>query len=201
MSDFYATYTGHIQSGIFTTWEECKMEVHKSPKYKKFKTLEEAKQFQLYGPFGSSDQVFDRCVYTDGSCKKNGKSDATGGYGIYFGENDPRNVSKQLQRKKITNNVAELIAVIECFKLLDPTIKTGIYTDSQYAILCCTTYGEKCKKKKWDATIPNVDLVKEGYELCQGSNASLIHVTAHTLKCDIHSNGNREADKLATNSC
>jgi ribonuclease HI len=185
---FYATYTGHIQNGTFTTWEECKKEIFKKPKYKKFDTLEEAQHFNTYGPFGT-DETFDYCVYTDGSCKS-----TNGGYGIYFGKDDSRNVSCRLNG--ITNNIAELTAVIECMKLLGPE-KIGIYTDSQYAILCCTSYGEKCSKKKWP-DIPNLELVKEGYTLLQDrKNITLVHVTAHTLKCDVHSIGNREADLLA----
>jgi len=193
---FYATYTGHIQNGVFETWEECKKEIYKKPKYKKFTTLEEAQHFNKFGPFGT-DEVFDYCVYTDGSCKKNGSSDATGGYGIYFDKDDPRNVSKRILGK-VTNNVAELIAIIECIKIVGNT-HVGIYTDSQYAILCCTTYGEKCEKKKWPSDIPNVDLVREAYNLCKSNpTVKLVHVNAHTLKCDEHSNGNREADLLAT---
>lgn len=193
---YYATYIGHIQNGIFESWEECKKEIYKKPKYKKFNTLEEAQHFNKFGPFGT-DESFDICIYTDGSCKKNGKESATGGYGIYFGKDDPRNVSQKLQGK-VTNNIAELTAVIECLKRIGGE-KVGIYTDSQYAILCCTTYGGKCKKKKWDATIPNVELVQEAYTAMQAHpNATLVHVTAHTLKCDEHSNGNREADLLAT---
>lgn len=193
---FYATYIGHIQNGIFETWDECKKEINKKPKYKKFSTLKEAEHFHKFGPFGT-DEIFETCVYTDGSCKKNGSEHATGGYGIYFGKDDPRNVSKKLDGH-VTNNIAELTAIVECLKLVGNE-RIGLYTDSQYGILCCTTYGEKCKKKKWDSSILNVDLVKEAYTLLQEkSNVKLIHVNAHTLKCDEHSIGNREADKLAT---
>ena len=140
---FYATYIGHIQHGIYETWDECKKEINKKPKYKKFNTLKEAEHFHKFGPFGT-DEIFDNCVYTDGSCKKNGSENATGGYGIYFGKDDPRNVSKKLEGS-VTNNIAELTAILECLKLLGDE-RTGLYTDSQYGILCCTTYGEKCKK-------------------------------------------------------
>ena len=191
---FYAIYTGHIQSGVYETWEECKREI-KTPKYKKFDTLEEAKHFQTYGPFATSE-IFDMCVYTDGSCKHNGKDNAVGGIGIYFGENDSRNVSKQIHADKMTNNIAELTAIMECLSLVPKDVKVGIYTDSQYAILCCTTYGDKCAKKKWK-DVPNGDLVKKVYELYKLSTCTLVHVNAHTLKCDVHSNGNREADRLA----
>ena len=44
-------------------------------------------------------------VYTDGGCNNNGKKNARAGMGIYFGENDPRNVSEEIiimERKQIT---------------------------------------------------------------------------------------------------
>ena len=192
---FYSIYTGHIKNEIFTSWDECKKEIHKKPKYKKFATFQEAEQFHKHGPF-TTEGDFDLCVYTDGSCQNNGKNNSTGGYGIYFGENDPSNVSCRIQGA--TNNIAELMAIIEAIKILKGDDRTiGIYTDSQYSILCCTTYGEKCKKKNWK-DVPNAELVQEGYTLMQAHpNIKLIHVTAHTLKQDIHSIGNREADKLA----
>jgi ribonuclease HI len=193
---FYATYTGHIQNGVFTTWDDCKKEIFKKPKYKKFDTLEEAQHFNTYGPFGT-DETFEYCVYTDGSCRKSNKT-TIGGYGIFFGKDDARNVSHRLEGV-VTNNIAELTAVIECMKLIGSE-KVGIYTDSQYAILCCTSYGEKCEKKKWPEDTPNLELVREGYtRLQERKNITLVHVTAHTLKCDVHSIGNREADLLAKN--
>jgi len=191
----YAVYTGHIRNEVFETWEECKSEIHKKPKYKKFDTLEEAEKFKKYGPFGTAEE-FNTCIYTDGSAiQKQGAF--YGGYGIYYGKDDPRNTSVYLG--KVTNNVAELTAIRDCVRAL--TEKTAIYTDSTYALLCCTSYGEKCKKKKWMGEIPNLDLVRETYELCQSKPfITLVHVNAHTLKQDRHSLGNREADSLAKQS-
>ena len=45
-------------------------------------------------------------VFTDGGCSHNGSKNAKAGIGIYFGEGDIRNVSKQIQGKQ-TNNTAE----------------------------------------------------------------------------------------------
>jgi hypothetical protein len=42
--------------------------------------------------------------------------------------------------------------------------------------------------------------VKELYTLVKQRAITLIHVQAHTTEDDIHSNGNREADRLATQS-
>ena len=39
-------------------------------------------------------------VYTDGSCHNNGRTNARAGYGVYFGENDSRNISKPLKGKQ-----------------------------------------------------------------------------------------------------
>jgi ribonuclease HI len=199
---YYAIYTGNIQGGIFSTWDECKQHIHKKPKYKKFKTFEEAELFAKNGPTWPNeyDVSYDIIVYTDGACSKNGTKHAIAGYGIYFGENDCRNRSVRLITGRFTNNVAELTAVIEAIKLIPEYYgkKIAIYTDSKYTMLCANSYGEKCNKKNWPMDIPNVELVKELFTLVKQHSITLLHVTAHTTEMDIHSIGNREADRLAT---
>lgn len=190
---FYALYTGHINNQIFTTWDECKREINKKPKYKKFATMEEALFFQKNGPFGTEDN-FEEYVYTDGSAISI-KGEFYSGYGVFYG--DHRDVSVYLG--KTTNNVAELTAIQHALQQTDPTKKTAIYSDSTYALLCCTSYGDKCQKRKWPEDIPNVHLVQATYELYQSKKemVALVHITAHTTKDDRHSIGNREADRLA----
>ena len=203
---YYATYTGHIQNGIFTTWDDCKKEIHKKPKYKKFKTYAEAEEFHKNGPTyidetPSNENVYDIIVYTDGACSRNGTKNATAGYGIYFSENNPLNCSVRLTTGKLTNNVAELTAVIEAIKMVaNKYKKIGIYTDSKYSMLCAKSFGDKCVKKGWPKDIPNVELVKELHTLVKQYSVTLLHVAAHTEKEDVHSIGNREADRLATQS-
>lgn len=189
---FYALYTGHIHNQIFTTWDECKKEIHKKPKYKKFNTLEEAQHFQKIGPFGT-DEDFDEYVYTDGSAIKI-QEDFYSGFGVYYG--DERDISVYLGKN--TNNVAELSAIQYALQHCDPSKKTAIYSDSTYALLCCTSYGDKCLKKKWP-DVPNRDVVRSTYELYQSKKdkVTLVHVSAHTLRNDQHSLGNKEADRLA----
>ena len=141
-------------------------------------------------------------VFTDGACRNNGKPTACAGIGIYFGPNDGRNVSRRITGKQ-TNNVAELTAIIEVYTIIKQDILSGkqitIFSDSEYAIRCCTTYGKKCANR-WDTIdIPNKDLVHHAYELyCELSNVKFVHVDAHTGKQDEYSKGNAEADKLAT---
>lgn len=142
----------------------------------------------------------DYYVYTDGSCSNNGQSNAIAGIGIYFGENDPRNVSQRVQGKQ-TNNTAEVGAIVHLHSLIQEDIQSGkqigIVSDSDYAIRCVTSYGKKCEEKGWP-DIPNKELVKKLYGLYKDiPNVTFFHVMAHTEKKDIHSIGNDGADKLA----
>ena len=143
-------------------------------------------------------------VFTDGACSNNGRKNAKAGIGVYFGENDERNISKRITGKQ-TNNTAELSAVIVVFNVLKEDIKQDenilIYTDSEYVIKCCGSYGKKCEKSNWKrkkGEIPNVKLVKEIYELFKKhKNVSIHYIAAHTGLTDELSKGNEEADKLA----
>lgn len=142
-------------------------------------------------------------VYTDGACSNNGHADAIAGIGIYFGPQDSRNVSQRIDGKQ-TNNTAELGAILHLYTIIEEDIlagkQIGIVTDSIYAIRCATTYGKKCSDVGWKKDIPNKEMVKKVYELYSGTNVVFIHVMSHTSKKDVHSLGNKEADKLATAS-
>ena len=142
-------------------------------------------------------------VYTDGACSRNGQKGAKAGLGVYFGENDPRNCSEAIQGKQ-TNNTAELSAIIKAADILKREILAGfsvnVYSDSAYAIRCCSTYGEKLEKISWTKKkpIPNVEMVKEAYYLFKGvKNVHFHYIAAHTGKTDDHSLGNEGADKIA----
>ena len=146
----------------------------------------------------------DYYVYTDGACSKNGMNNASAGIGIYFGENDSRNVSQQIKGKQ-TNNVAELAAIVQAYSIIKDDAESGknitIVSDSKYAISCATTYGKKCQKNDWDVDIPNKELVRCAYELYEcHPNIRFNYIQAHTQHTDIHSIGNQNADRLATAS-
>jgi ribonuclease HI len=143
----------------------------------------------------------DYYVYTDGACSNNGKDNALAGIGIFFGINDNRNISKNIEGKQ-TNNTAELNAIIETYNIIENDIingkKIAIVSDSEYAIRCVSSYGEKCFKKDWNVDIPNKELVKKAYELYKNKrNIKFVHIQAHTNNTDNHSIGNDNADKLA----
>tara|TARA_Y100001936_G_C16064865_1_gene666531 strand:+ start:1781 stop:2383 length:603 start_codon:yes stop_codon:yes gene_type:complete len=172
-----------------------------------FKTKEEAEYYIRYGIKKKIDVNDTIKVFTDGSCSMNGMKGAKAGIGIYFSEDDERNVSKRINGKQ-TNNTAELSAIIEVFHILKDEIELGkqitIYTDSEYVIRCCTSYGEKCYTSNWKKTkgeIPNVELLKELYTLYKKyDNVKVEWIRAHTNLSDDLSKGNDGADRLANMS-
>lgn len=200
MSSFYAIAVGE-KRGVFTSWNDCKpfIENYKGAIYKKFSTLEEATNFvEEY-----SNKLY---VYTDGACINNGSSNARAGIGIYFSKDHPLNLSKELKGEKVTNNIAELTAVIEAINMIkDMKIKDKIIvTDSEYVIKCATTYGKKLEEREWkqkkDKPVPNLELVRELYELSRTFNIKYKHIQAHTDNKDRHSIGNYYADLFANKS-
>ena len=227
---YYAVASGRV-TGVFLTWDECKESVknHKNAIYKKFATKEAAEEFiQLHsqnehvipictprshsipGESASTHAdgtpfVPDYYVYTDGACSKNGRSGASAGIGVFFGTDDPRNVSCKIEGKQ-TNNTAELSAILRAYSILQEDIlldkKIMIVSDSEYAIRCATSYGEKCAKKGWTTDIPNKEMVRQLYDLHMQyyANVRVMYVRAHTQNEDIHSVGNSHADRLANES-
>ena len=207
----YAVANGR-NIGIFPTWNECNASVKgfKGAVYKKFGTQSEAEQYlqthlskeeTIIVKESDTDLAPDYYVYTDGACSNNGRKTAKAGIGIYFGMGDARNLSKKIEGKQ-TNNTAELTALIETYGLIANDLeigkRVGIVSDSEYAIRCVTTYGEKCFQKGWQQEIPNKELVKMAYEIYHNvANVCFIHVRAHTSGTDAHSVGNDHADRLA----
>ena len=212
---YYAVHKGR-EIGIFKDWKSCKKQIDgfSNPVYKKFNNQKDAEDFVKNG-YGSNSilQYFttkdiqefipEISVYTDGACVNNGKPSAQAGIGVYFGENDSRNVSSKITGKQ-SNNTAELKAILKACEILDNEIKEKknimIYTDSVYSIRCCTTYGDKLAKIGWTKKkpIPNIELVQKAYYFFKNNtNIKLTHVKAHTQEQDIHSVGNDNADRLA----
>jgi len=205
---FYAVANGRTNA-VFLNWSDCNDSVkgYKHALYKKFDTKEEADHFMKVNEKNTLNHSSSICfdpdyyVYTDGSCSNNGKDNALAGIGVFFGITDCRNISKKIMGKQ-TNNTAELSAIIETYSIIENDIVNGIkiaiVSDSEYAIKCVSSYGEKCSNKGWNVDIPNKELVKTAYEMYKNkANIQFIHIKAHTNNTDIHSRGNDQADKLA----
>lgn len=130
-------------------------------------------------------------IYTDGSTIGNGKKNATGGYGVFFGRPNIPNISLPLKSGKVTNNIAELKAIIDALKYISANnIKAVIYYDSDYAS------GVITGRKKAHT---NLELVNEGKMLLRACKIkpTFHHVYSHTGAKDLHSIGNEIADLLA----
>lgn len=144
---------------------------HKGSVYKSFRSAAEAEAFTLDSPTATAPQGMEqqetparrervgtvRCpepvnratggssahlvLYTDGACSKNGKKGSRAGYGVYFGENDPRNISAPLPGKA-TNQRAEMMAVLVAMRsvlddhMLAPGGTLTIRTDSMVCYGC-----------------------------------------------------------------
>jgi len=153
-------------------------------------------------------------AYTDGSCYGNGKRDSIGGIGVYFGDDDPRNVSEPLHStpsQPVTNNRAELMAIVHAVAAAQAHLRAGghvlVRTDSEYAIKCATTYGSRLAQRGWDAVlasgdVPNAELVRSVFEMLRREPlVRLEYVRAHTGGTDLASIGNARADALARKAC
>jgi len=84
-------------------------------------------------------------IYTDGSTQyKNNQRKS--GIGVYFGDDDERNVSKLVDT--IDNNECELLACIEALSIVQNTYNyVNIFTDSR---LVTDGMTGKCSKSKFD---------------------------------------------------
>jgi len=225
---FYAVHKGH-KPGIYGNWLDCKKQVDKyeGAIFKKFEKKDDAMAFVKDGfgqnkvPRGitrklnsdkkNNDNIVNETlndtspkifIYTDGSCikVKNGLNKA--GFGIYIPEKNIR-VGAPLLNQKLTNNRAEMTAIIDSIKYLDEedlTKKLCIFTDSQYSIYIFTGTGERYEKNGWKnegKDVPNIDLIKKALDIKRTYNIVLLKIRAHTDKQDEHSIGNDIADKLA----
>ena len=136
-------------------------------------------------------------IYTDGAVSNNQDSRrSVGGIGVFFGFRCPFNLAEKFLEAPVTNQRAELWAIIRAFQIIiqqrlhcHSEIRIVIYSDSMYAINIIT--------KQWRAQ-ENLDLTNIAWQLLkQIPNLELKHIRAHTRKDDIHSQGNAMADELA----
>lgn len=147
-------------------------------------------------------------IYTDGSLVKKGKNIYCG-YGIYFPNQEYKSISRKFTHEPITNNRAELYAILKSIVLANiinlkriennqPEIKlVNIYSDSEYSVKTFNEWLPKWKKtfKKYK----NSDIINEIEEHISIApfKVSMKHVRAHTGKTDIHSISNNIVDELA----
>ncbi|CAG8818261.1 11695_t:CDS:2, partial [Racocetra persica] len=122
--------------------------------YKSFYTKIEAQNFIDQQNIDDFKDVLN--VWTDGYCKRNGLSYAIGGIGVFFRDNDIRNLSERLPGERQTNNRAEIYTVIRALEICDKKENLIINTDSNYVII-----SRDIKKPKTNFDLQNALLDKE----------------------------------------
>lgn len=143
-------------------------------------------------------------IYTDGACPSNGTAAGRAGIGIFFGLNDPRNISARLPGNRQTNQRAELFAVLKTLETLYQAGRQGEYvilTDSMYVIQALTEWAINWERSGWrnasGRLVVSHDLFKRARDLMRrlsemGIPVSFRHVPGHSGIW-----GNEMADRLA----
>ena len=208
---FYAFLYKDGSSKIEDTWNQSNIKGYSGVLHKSFSTRKDAENFILESKsekVNSSQSEYSEVVYCDGGCINNGSLDAFAGVGVWFGDNDPRNVSMALDFPPHSNQRAELRALwlaIEILKREKHEKPTLIVTDSLYSINCVKEWCKKWIKEDWwpksleesknpNLKIKNIDLIYPIVKLLEGENIELKHVYGHK-----GNHGNEMADSLATN--
>ncbi|CAF1044314.1 unnamed protein product [Rotaria sordida] len=214
---YYVVRQGKIP-GIYNTWNECKEQIDRfsGAEYKKFDKHSDAQEYlddtiQEYSSKSivssyekltvsdtNSDQGKYTIVYSDGCCFGNGYSGSKGGYGVYWDDDHPWNISERLQGDP-TNQRAELTAAISAMEvaLSNGITHLEIRTDSKYTIQSATEWIQGWKKSNWikktdSKPVMNKDLMVKIDELQQKLKIKWTYVPGHSSN-----KGNDEADRLA----
>lgn len=137
-------------------------------------------------------------VYTDGSCMSNGMRRCKAGFGVFWGDNHPDNLSEPLNHGPPTNNRAELFAVI---RALQQAEKKGykrlvVRTDSNLLIQSMNVWIHSWHRNNWKTSagtdVKNKDLLVELDLLLKKVHVCFDHVRGH-----VGIYGNEKADELA----
>jgi len=121
-------------------------------------------------------------IYTDGATQFNG-TDRKSGIGVYFEDNDERNLSKLVDTKD--NNECEIIACIEALKIVVNSFNfVNILTDSRLVV---DHMNGICRSSKCKELFQELELISNNF-----LNVKFIWIKGHS---DIEEN--IKADKLS----
>lgn len=137
-------------------------------------------------------------IYTDGSCKGNGKISNVGGFGVVVTKDGEVVTTYSKRSENTTNNREEIRAILYAMLLYgskdNPPI---VYSDSAYCVSTFNDWMFRWAKNNWfksDKKTPeNLDLIKEYYNWYQkGYRIDLRKIKGHA-----GNKYNEMADKLA----
>lgn len=152
-------------------------------------------------------------VWVDGASKNNGKKHAKAGYGIYFGDNDPRNIGRALDAgQEQTNQRAELTAILEALRIMTndagyskDKYRIVVVSDSLYSINCISIWYHNWEKNGFQTAnkqpVKNLDIITPARKLYKEHDVSFVHVRGHQKNpTDINAINNNKVDELASKS-
>lgn len=143
-------------------------------------------------------------IYTDGSCRDNGKKDAVGGWAFVILNNENKVGEASDYEINTTNNRMEMLAIIKAIQTVEilPFDKCKIYTDSAYV--------HNCIKQKWyknwitngwvnssKEPVKNKDLWEQLIPYFENERFEFNKVKGHANSDNIHHYWNNYVDKLA----
>lgn len=163
-------------------------------------------------------------VWTDGSSYRNGYPDCQAGYGVFFSQGNPLNLSKPMvgilgEKETPSNQKAELKAIEAALGVVDKHFRIGVeevvvYSDSQYSINCVTKWIRQWQRNGWQTTsgkdVKNKTIIKGIWTAMEdlkqrGIAVKFKHLNSHTKPPKDKTSkdyrlwfGNHMADKLAT---
>jgi len=150
------------------------------------------------GPSSASAELR---IYTDGAARGNGTASSIAGIGVYFGPQDPRNISEPLTGPRQTNQRAELTAIQRALDMAPRDRQVTIYSDSNYAIKCVTEWFISWRRNGWVASskkpVENRDLVEAILTRIEEREALGSRTKFQWLKGHDGDPGNVAADELA----
>ncbi|KAF5341067.1 hypothetical protein D9611_005971 [Ephemerocybe angulata] len=133
-------------------------------------------------------------IYTDGSCKTDGEQTVRAGSGIWFGDDDERNMAFRIpQSLPQTNNIAEGAAILAAVQAMRDDIPVIICSDSQVTLTVIGKSALKAEDTDWLET-KNREVIEPIIAKLRLRKGLTI---MEKVKAHVGIHGNEMADRLA----
>lgn len=147
-------------------------------------------------------------IYTDGSCRNNGKKHASGGCAFVVTQDSQKLYEESFFSEGTTNQRMELLAAIKACNFIKnhfPDENVRIYSDSAYLINCFSqrwwiAWQYNGWKNAKGQPVANIDLWKQIIPFFKNDKFTFQKVKGHSKNRDSHSVYNNYVDLLAVSA-